>query len=101
MMMSMFRCPPQHAFLRGALREERKNELKYPARGIGSMREVPMIPAGYRKHAQPIQNGTNCYRLPGDARPDRSNTAGVDRQKWDEIRIHDVIVIQIGMDGQA
>jgi hypothetical protein len=54
MMVSMFRGPPEHAFLRGALREECKDELKYPACRVGSMREVPMIATGYRKHAQPI-----------------------------------------------
>jgi hypothetical protein len=54
MMMSMFRGPPQYAFLSGALREEGESELKYPACRIGSMREVPMIPASYRKHPQPI-----------------------------------------------
>jgi hypothetical protein len=31
MVMSMFRGPPQDAFLSAALREERKDELKYPA----------------------------------------------------------------------
>jgi len=101
MMMSMFRSPPQYAFLCGALREERKDELKYSACRVGSMREVSMIPASDSKHAQPVQNGTNCDRWPGDARPNRRDAPCVDRQKRDKIRIHDVVVIWIDIGGQA
>jgi hypothetical protein len=41
MMVSMFGCPPQHAFLSTALCQERKNELKDPACRVSSMREIP------------------------------------------------------------
>jgi hypothetical protein len=39
--------------------------------------------------------------LPGDARPNRREAACVDRKKRNEIRIHDVVVIQIDIGGQA
>src|SRR5689334_9851398 len=65
------------------------------------MREVAVIPAGYRKHAQPIQNAANCNRLPGDARPDRCDATCMDGQKRNEIRIHDLVLIQFDSGGQA
>jgi hypothetical protein len=51
MVMSMFRSPPKYAFLGAALGEERENELKRPARRVGPMREVPVIPSSDREHA--------------------------------------------------
>src|SRR5690349_17603413 len=100
MMMAVFRSPPQHAFLGCALREECKYELKRPACRVGSMGKIPMIPAGYRKHAQPIQNDANCDRLPADARPDHCDATCVDGRKRDEIRIHDIVLIWIDIGRQ-
>ena len=86
MMMPVFCSPPQHAFLAAALRDERKDELKYPACRIGPVREVAMIPAGDPEHAQPVQCDANRNRRPGDAGPYRGNATCVDCQERDEIR---------------
>src|SRR5689334_5462606 len=101
MVMPMLRGPPQHAFLSRALCEECEHELECPAGRVGTVREIAMIPAGYRKHAQPIQGDTNGNRFPRDARPGRCDAACMDSQKRDEIRIHDLVVVSIDICGQA
>ena len=91
----MFRGPPKDAFLGAALGKECKDELKRPACRISSMREVAMISGRDRKHAQPVQKDANCNRLPCDARPDRRHAPCVDKQKREDLRVHDVVVFLI------
>ena len=46
--------PPQNALLSAALGENGKDELKYPAGRVGSMREVTVIPRADGEHPQPV-----------------------------------------------
>ena len=77
MMVPVFRGPPQNTLLGAALSEERKDELKEPARRIGPVREIPMISRPDPEHAQPVQRNADCNRLPCDACPERSNATEV------------------------
>src|SRR5262245_66464875 len=95
MMMAMLCCPPQHALLRGALREEREHQLKCAARRVGAMREVAMVAGADRKDAQPIEHDAEHDRLPGDAGPDRRNAGKMHHHAWDGGRIDDVVVLAL------
>src|SRR6266700_133508 len=105
MVMPMFGSPPQNALLSAALGEEGKDELKQPARRVGPVREVPVIPGPDPKHARPIQNRANCNRLPRDAGRDRREAPNVNQQKRKDLRVHDVVVfanrVDIGRHAQT
>ena len=82
MMVSVFRGPPQYAFLREALREKCKDELKYPACRIGPMREVAMIAGADCENAQPVEREAKRTRSPGDAGPDGGKAGEMNAQEW-------------------
>ena len=54
MMVTVLCRPPQNAFLCAALGENRNDELKHPARRVGSMREVAVIARPDGEHPQPV-----------------------------------------------
>src|SRR4051794_22768511 len=91
MVMTMLRRPPQHAFLRGALREERQDKLKRPAGRISAMREVPMIPGANGKDADHIQDYADQKGLPADPRPDRPETGEMNEYERDGRWVDDIV----------
>src|SRR4051812_23200615 len=92
MMMPVLRSPPEDALLRGALCQERKDELKRTARRVSAVRKIAMVAGPDREDAQPVQGHTNCERLPGHARPYRRKTCDVDQDEWDRGRVNDIVV---------
>src|SRR5262245_25208401 len=91
-MMAVLGGPPQHALLRGALRQQGKNELEGAAGREGAMREVAMIAGPDGEDAQPIEHEANGNRLPSDAGPDRRRAGEMHQHEGDGGGIDDVAV---------
>src|SRR5947199_192 len=90
--MSMERCPPQHAFLRARLREKREDELKNPTGLEGSMREIAMVSGGDAEHANDVQRCADGHRPPCDAGDQCEQTGRVNGDERDCGWIDDVVV---------
>src|SRR5262245_32145903 len=91
-MMAVLGGPPQHALLRGALRQQGENELEGAAGREGAMREVAMIAGTDGEDAQPIEHKANGNRLPSDAGPDRRRAGEMHQHEGDGGGIDDVAV---------
>jgi len=90
-MVSVLRGPPQDAFLRCALRENGKNELKSATGRIGAMREIAMITGANRENAKPIERDANGDGTPGDPCPECGKASEMRQQEGNCRRIDDVI----------
>ena len=91
-MVPMLGRPPQHALLRGALRQDREHELEGAAGRIGAVREIAVIARADREDAQPVEHHADDHRLPGDAGPDRREAGEMDQHERHCRRVHDVVV---------
>src|SRR5579872_5390046 len=96
MVVTMFGRPPQHAFLRGALRQDRENELERSARRISAVREIAMISGTDCKDPKPVKRDADDRPSPRDAGPDRGKARGVNEQEGDGGRVDDVVVFAAG-----
>ena len=90
--MPVLGSPPENALLRACLCEEPQQELKDPARAVGSVRKVPVIAGANRKHSRPVKDKTYRYGLPADAAPKHLQTGEMDQYKRQRGRIYNVIV---------
>ena len=90
MVMPVLGSPPQDAFLRARLRQERQEELKDPAGGVGAMGEIPVITGADREKPHPIEDKADRDGLPADAAPERGEAGEMDQHKRQRRGVHDV-----------
>ena len=92
MVMAVLRRPPQHAFLRRALRHRREHKLERSAGRIRPVGKVAMVPRADGEDASPIEDHADHDGLPGDAGPDSPETGEMCENEGDRRRIHDVFM---------
>ena len=91
--MAVLGRPPQHALLRGGLRDPGQHELEDAARLVAAMRKVAMIATRHAEHAEPVEADAQQGGLPGHAAPDRAETGEMGTDERNHMRIHDVVVL--------
>ena len=89
-MMAMLGCPPQHAFLGRALRQDGERELERAAGPVGAMREVAVVAGADGENPQPVEEEAEYERLVGHAGPQGSDAREVHEDEGNGRRIHDV-----------
>ena len=89
-MMAMLGCPPQHAFLGRALRQDGERELERAAGPVGAMREVAVVAGTDGEDPQPVEEEAEYERVVGHAGPQGGDAREVHEDEGNGRRIHDV-----------
>ena len=90
MVLTVFRRPPEDAFLRRALGKRRQNELERAAGLVGAVREVAMVAGADGENAQPVKPDADGGGLPSDPGPDRAEAGEMHQHERNGGRIDDV-----------
>ena len=85
-MMAMSGCPPERASLHGGVSPDRENELHEAGSPKGAMREVAMVEARDRKHADKVEKGCGTNREPAPTDEEDEQAAHVKKQVGSESR---------------
>src|SRR5436309_776521 len=91
MVLTVFGRPPKNALLRGALRQDRENQLEDAARLEGSVREVAMIAGADGEDAQNVECKAHQQGLQRHARKDDGDAGEMKEDVGNDPGIYDIV----------
>jgi hypothetical protein len=83
-MVAVVRRPPENAFLRRGLPEERDRELRHAIEAVGTVAEVAVEAGGDREHPEVIGREAEGDAFPGESHEVHAGRRQVNDQKPDD-----------------
>lgn len=77
--------PPKRAFLRRRRSQKREKQLEETARLVRAMREVAVVDAGNREHAQEVSSRCDSHEFPRNPVKNREHRDHVNHDERDDV----------------